>query len=146
MTRCIPWEDYGDVVTWTNELEQLLSWYTDKTKPINLGFFYISEPDHTMHENDIFSPRVRGKLAELDALVANLVIKLKQYKLYDRMNIVFVADHGHSNTHTQQNSINFDEILSPHEYIWSSQSIFPRRGMISFLIGCSRIAGQLQKV
>lgn len=125
MSRCFPWEDYGDLATWTNELDLLLSWFRDKKQPINLGFLYISEPDHTEHENDLYSTKVKLKLAELDALVWNLLQKLQAAGLRDKMNIIFVSDHGHVNVYTQHNLIDLDEILDPNEYIWSSKSVFP---------------------
>lgn len=140
MSRCFPWEELGeDTATWTNEFDQLLSWFKDKKQPINLGFYYIQEPDTVQHENDLFSPKVKGKLAELDSFVWNMRRKLKNSGLQDRMNILFVSDHGHANVHTL---IDMDQILDSDDYMWSENSIFPtmRRGIgagIGYLVGYS---------
>ncbi len=55
---------------------------------------YLDEPDHTGHEAGPDSPALTAQLRRVDAAVARLVAGLKRRGVYDRANIVVVADHG----------------------------------------------------
>lgn len=127
MKYCIAWEDFREFPQLKEELDELLSWFVRKDDPINLGFYYVSEPDHTEHQNDIYSDAVRKKITELDRLTGHMITKLKNMNLWDRMNIILTSDHGHANVFTNHNVLKFDDYLNKNDYFWSAKSIFPTK-------------------
>ncbi|VDL77177.1 unnamed protein product [Nippostrongylus brasiliensis] len=59
-------------------------------------FKYVSEPDHTLHENGFFNGELPKTLKQLDEVFGYLIERLSTEELLDQINIVFTADHGHS--------------------------------------------------
>ena len=74
--------------------------------PINLRpsmeFLYFYEIDHEGHEHGPDSPELNAALRKVDAAVGTLVKGLKKRRLYDKTDIVIVADHGMTSTPKDQ--------------------------------------------
>lgn len=120
------WETYGNFSTWTHDFDELLQLFIDKEKPINLGMFYVSEPDHSEHHSDIYGSLVFAKVRELDRLTAYILRRVREIGLFKRMNIIFTADHGHVNVENPAGIIDLTAIFKPYlnGIIQSSSSFF----------------------
>src|SRR6202012_3089587 len=86
--------------------------------PINLRpsmeFLYFYEVDHEGHEHGPDSPELNAALRKVDAAVGTLVKGLKKRRLYDKANIVIVADHGMTSTPKDQFTV-IDWLVPPGE-------------------------------
>ena len=84
---------------------------------------------------------VSDTIKQLDDLMRYLFEKLHSVNLLEKMNFLFVADHGFANVYKEYNYIDIDQIIDPSDYFWSSQSIFPitDRGMVLGQINCGKI-------
>lgn len=83
-----------------NDLETLLQWFLHPETPINLGLIYIDEPDATQHDNDIYSIKVKQATDDVDYFINILNRRLASLNLRDKMNVMYVSDHGHANVYT----------------------------------------------
>lgn len=58
---------------------------------------YVSEPDHTLHEQGFHNGKINEALHQLDLLFRYIVAKLENNaELYEKLNIILTADHGHA--------------------------------------------------
>lgn len=57
---------------------------------------YFNQPDHNGHEYGPDAPQTAAAAAAVDSALARLVSGLKARGLYDRVNVIVVADHGMS--------------------------------------------------
>lgn len=129
-TYCRPWEIYGNFSIWKKDLDDLVEWIS--SDKINLGFYYISQPDEAQHHNELNSPTVLSIIADLDNIVGHLVTRLKEERLWDKVDIIFTADHGHepvdlSYDLRDKNLVVLDEVLGEEtvgSLIKSSYSYF----------------------
>ncbi len=67
------WTTNGDLKEWTRDFDDLLDWFTRPQEPINLGLFYVADPDASQHFSgtlDTNSERTWKVLKELDKLVS----------------------------------------------------------------------------
>jgi len=89
------WQAFDAKVPFHARVAQVLAWLDlpDSTRP-DLIMAYFQEPDHTGHENGPDSPEVRAAVLGVDSALATLVAGLRARGLYDRANLVIVADHG----------------------------------------------------
>jgi arylsulfatase A-like enzyme len=55
---------------------------------------WICEPDHTQHAFGVGSPQARRALAEVDALVGEVVARMESLGLADRTDLLVLSDHG----------------------------------------------------
>jgi len=91
------WQLFDAKVPFDARVAQVLAWLDlpDSTRP-DLIMAYFQEPDHTGHDKGPGSPEVRAAVLGVDSALAQLVAGLKQRGLYDKTNLVLVADHGMS--------------------------------------------------
>ena len=94
-TERIRWTDYNQLEGWKKDFDTLLSWFTRQNDPINLGLMYISQPDHLQHQHGVQSQEVAHVLHEIDQFVGYMESELKSAELWDRLNLIITADHGH---------------------------------------------------
>ncbi|MGN6738646.1 alkaline phosphatase family protein [Dyella sp.] len=89
------WRPYDGQVTPDQRVDQLLAWLDlpPDQRPSFLTL-YFDAVDHAGHEFGPDSPQVNQALRETDEALGRLVAGLKQRGLFDRMNIIVLADHG----------------------------------------------------
>jgi ectonucleotide pyrophosphatase/phosphodiesterase family member 5 len=98
--------ELGEKLNWFKKVDIFVSWYLNKTNPINLGVLYFNEPDETGHQFGPYSPEIARMLSNCDYILGYLIQQLKYYGLYDQMNIIITSDHG-MDTATPDKAINF---------------------------------------
>jgi ectonucleotide pyrophosphatase/phosphodiesterase family protein 5 len=81
-------------VPFERRADDVISWFTDKAKPINFGAIYMNEPDHTGHHAGPESRALAEKIGELDAGLGYLLDALEKHGLLHGMNIIITSDHG----------------------------------------------------
>lgn len=93
------WLPYNGDETPDQRVDQVLTWLDLPVaqRPSFLTL-YFDEVDHIGHQHGPDSPEVNQALRDTDAALARLVAGLKQRGLFDRMNIIVLADHGMANT------------------------------------------------
>lgn len=97
------------------EVARMLSWLDRpaSARPrLILGYFY--PVDHAGHEFGPDSPEVDRTIAQADEAIGRLVQGLKARGLYDRTNIIIVADHGMAAS-SQARTIRLDDLVDPGE-------------------------------
>jgi predicted AlkP superfamily pyrophosphatase or phosphodiesterase len=89
------WMPYDGKVTPDQRVDQVLAWLDlpPAQRPTFLTL-YFDQVDHAGHEHGPHSPEVNQALRDTDAALARLVAGLQQRGLFDRMNIIVLADHG----------------------------------------------------
>ncbi|XP_053396053.1 ectonucleotide pyrophosphatase/phosphodiesterase family member 5-like [Mercenaria mercenaria] len=96
--RVIPGANAFTQINFTERVETLIEWFTDKTAPINLGLLYFPEPDEIAHETGAGSVNVTDFIkGELNNVLGYLFKRLKEVNLFEEMNIILTADHGFAN-------------------------------------------------
>lgn len=74
------------------------------------AMLYFNQVDHEGHEHGPDSPEVNAALRQIDEAVGRLVDGLKQRGLFDRANLILVADHGMEST-APDRVIYMDELI-----------------------------------
>lgn len=121
------WLDYNDTyIEWQSEIDKLLEWYTSDKDPINLGLYYHAQPDHIEHISDLNGENVTEILHQLDQLIGYLVDKTKQLKIFDKLNFILTADHGHAIVKDEAHVFTLKNYITDDLVINSSLSFFPR--------------------
>jgi predicted AlkP superfamily pyrophosphatase or phosphodiesterase len=89
------WKPYDGDVTPTERVDQVLAWLDlpPEQRPTFLTL-YFDAVDHAGHYYGPDSPQVDQALRETDQALARLVQGLKQRGLFDRINLIVLADHG----------------------------------------------------
>lgn len=89
------WKPYDGKVTADQRVDQILAWLDlpADQRPDFLTL-YFDRVDHAGHDFGPDSPQVNEALRHVDAALARLVDGLRQRGLFQRMNIIVVADHG----------------------------------------------------
>lgn len=77
-----------------SRIDKAIEWIVDEKTPANLVFLYFNEPDATSHQYGPDSENVNNELRKLDNATEYLLVKLKEYNLRDKINILFLSDHG----------------------------------------------------
>ena len=89
------WLPYNGSETPDQRVDQVLAWLDlpAAQRPSFLTL-YFDEVDHDGHKYGPDSPQVDQALRDTDAALARLVAGLKQRGLFDRINLIVLADHG----------------------------------------------------
>ncbi|MFK2876682.1 alkaline phosphatase family protein [Rhodanobacter hydrolyticus] len=89
------WMPYDGKVTPDQRVDQVLAWF-DLPADQRPAFvtLYFDQVDHAGHDHGPHSPEVNQALRDTDAALARLVAGLQQRGLFDRTNIIVLADHG----------------------------------------------------
>jgi ectonucleotide pyrophosphatase/phosphodiesterase family member 5 len=85
---------YDKTVPFNARVDEIVSWFTDKQRPINFGLMYFHEPDQTGHAVGPLTEAVAEKIAELDGHIEYLLKKFESVDLLNEMNIILTSDHG----------------------------------------------------
>ena len=89
------WMNFDAKFPFESRVAQVLAWLDlpDSLRPA-LIMVYFQEPDHTGHEFGPDAPQTAAMVLRVDSMLAMLVNGLKARGLYDKANVVLVADHG----------------------------------------------------
>ncbi|MFU8806231.1 MAG: ectonucleotide pyrophosphatase/phosphodiesterase [Bradymonadaceae bacterium] len=106
------WVPYDSRIGHQLRVDRALEWLTldDDTRP-EFVTLYFSRPDNVGHEHGPDSQNIRGAIQAMDDTLGYLMRRLKEAGLWDEMNIVFVSDHGMTNT-DEDHVIMLDEIIT----------------------------------
>ncbi|MGN2254797.1 ectonucleotide pyrophosphatase/phosphodiesterase [Frateuria sp. GZRe12] len=89
------WEPYDGTVTPNQRVDQVLAWLDlPAARRPSFLTLYFDDVDHAGHYHGPDSPQVEQALRETDQALARLVQGLKQRGLFDRINLIVLADHG----------------------------------------------------
>lgn len=105
---------YDGSVPWEERVDTVISWITNSSKPANLVFLYYDEPDTHGH---VFGPNADETIEEVakaDNRTSYLVDKLKEVGIFDKINLIMLADHGMKEV-TQRHIINITALLNPED-------------------------------
>jgi predicted AlkP superfamily pyrophosphatase or phosphodiesterase len=105
------WKPYDGKVTADQRVDQVLAWLDLPAgqRPQFLTL-YFDAVDHAGHAHGPDSPQVNQALRETDEAIARLVDGLRQRGLYDKINIIVLADHGMASV-PKDHSILIDTLL-----------------------------------
>ena len=128
------WRAYDEKITNSERVDTALSWL-DLPGPERptLILTYFGDVDHAGHESGPDSDGVRQSVAEVDKALRRLVDGLKSRRIFERVNIIVVSDHGMARIDTSQ-VVLLDDYFDPkhaEEIVWNGASvnIFPKPGM-----------------
>ncbi|CAG7668638.1 unnamed protein product [Allacma fusca] len=79
---------------WEWEVDQVMKWITHPTKPANLVYLYIEEPDYTGHRFGPEGPEIVQQIQRIDNVTGYLLTQLESLGLKDKVNLIFLSDHG----------------------------------------------------
>ncbi len=130
--RPTKWAVFDQKKPSNDRVDTLLSWI-DETKdaPLGLATLYFDIVDSAGHKYGPDSAEVRKAAADVDAAIARLVEALKARGLYERTNIVIVADHGMAPLPGAQRVVLDDAVdLSKLRYVGlgAIAGIYPNKG------------------
>lgn len=96
-TRPSRWKPFEGEMPFAARVDTVLSWL-DLLGAQHPSFVavYFNQPDHYGHEYGPDAPQTAAAAAAVDSALARLVTGLKTRGLYDRVNVIVVADHGMS--------------------------------------------------
>ncbi len=109
------WQHYSNQFPNKSRVDNIVKWFSDKEKPINLGLLYFSEPDHTGHQVGPYSDRIVKLIVALDEIVGYLINELTKAGLFHRMNIIITSDHGMTEV-PRGNLIELNKYIDPSDY------------------------------
>lgn len=91
------WKPFEGEMPFDARVDTVLSWL-DLPGAQHPSFVavYFNQPDHNGHEYGPDAPQTAAAAAGVDSALARLVSGLKSRGLYDRVNVIVVADHGMS--------------------------------------------------
>ena len=105
------WMPYDGKVTPDQRVDQVLAWLDlpAAQRPTFLTL-YFDAVDHAGHKYGPDSPQVNEALRETDAAMTRLVQGLRRRGLFDKVNMIVLADHGMAGT-PEQNSVMIDRLI-----------------------------------
>ncbi len=103
------WQPYDGKLTPEQRVDRVLAWLDlpADQRPSFLTL-YFDAVDHAGHDHGPDSPEVDQALRDTDAALARLVAGLKQRGLFDRINLIVLADHGMASV-PRANSVLIDQ-------------------------------------
>lgn len=105
------WKKFKAKMKPSRRVDQILKWLDlPAGKRPTFLTLYFDAVDHAGHEYGPDSPEVDQALRDTDAAMAHLVDGLRKRGLFDRMNIIVVADHGMASV-PKENSILIDTLM-----------------------------------
>lgn len=128
------WKTYDEKIPNSERVDAVLSWLDlPVTERPTLILTYFSDVDHAGHESGPDSEGVRQAVAEVDGALTRLVDGLKSRKIFERVNIIVVSDHGMARIDPSK-VVLLDDYFDPKQaeaVVWNGASvnIFPKPGM-----------------
>lgn len=91
------WKPFDENFPFASRVDTVLSWLDVRgAQHPSFVALYLNEPDHAGHEFGPDAPQTAAAAARADSAVGRLVAGLQARGLYDRVNLIVVADHGMS--------------------------------------------------
>ena len=105
------WMPYDGKVTPDQRVDKVLAWLDQpaSTRPAFITL-YFDAVDHAGHKYGPDTAQVDDALRETDAAMARLVQGLRHRGLFDKINLIVLADHGMAST-PLQNSVLIDRLI-----------------------------------
>ncbi|CAM1326004.1 ENPP4 (predicted) [Pycnogonum litorale] len=100
---------------WNLKVDTVMDWFTDKEGPANCVFLYFDSPDETQHRYGPNSEEVVNEIVKIDETVGYLMHKIKVNGLQNKLNLIFVSDHGDSEIRAE-NIIELNKFVKPDAY------------------------------
>ena len=118
------WLPYDGDMPYDARVDKLLSWLDlPAAKRPQLLTLYFEAVDTAGHYYGTDAPETNAAIGEVDRALARLVAGLKQRGLFDRINLIVVADHGMAATPPNQR-IFLDDLITPgHARVVSTGAI-----------------------
>ncbi|CAJ0602606.1 unnamed protein product [Cylicocyclus nassatus] len=105
------WTHFRPLEEWRTDVDEIIELFTNTHSPVNFVAWYIGEPDHVLHTHGFYDGEYEAVMRKLDSLFGYLIEKMKESGLDDKVNIIFTADHGH----TQVDGV--DSVLCVEDYV-----------------------------
>ena len=129
------YQNYVESHSWFDRVDTVISWITHPKTPANLIFLYFEQPDETAHHFGPDSDQVNDQLRRIDQIVSYFKTKLSVEGIWDRVNLLFLADHGMAGV-KPQGVIDLDQFLSHGSYNFCGVSpglhVLPKPGTYIF--------------
>ena len=108
------WSAYDEALPAFDRVDRLLGWLDlPAAQQPRFMTLYFEAVDTQGHRSGPDSPELNGAIGGVDAALARLVAGLKARGVYDKINIVIVADHGMSETSPER--VVFVDDITPLE-------------------------------
>ena len=143
------WMPYDGKVTPDQRVDQVLAWldHPAAQRPAFLTL-YFDAVDHAGHAYGPDSPQLNDALRETDAAMARLVQGLRQRGLFDKINLIVLADHGMASA-PEQNNVMIDRLIPQDQLQTVSMGILagfnPEDGSAQAATAFARIEHQLEQ-
>lgn len=118
------WRPYDEDMPYDTRVDTILKWLDlpAAQRPAFLSM-YFEGVDTAGHYYGPSSPEVNAAIVQVDAALARLVTGLRQRGLFDRINLIVVADHGMAQTPPDQRIL-LDQLIDPsHARVVSTGAI-----------------------
>jgi predicted AlkP superfamily pyrophosphatase or phosphodiesterase len=132
-TRPTFWKTYDGKIPNETRVDQILTWLDlpQKSRP-TVYTLYFSDTDDAGHAFSPDSKEVAEAVAKVDGNLGRLVAGLKKRKIYKKINLIIVSDHGMA-TVNQQNVVFLDDAFDfekAEKILWTGEivQIFPKTG------------------
>ncbi|XP_063403049.1 ectonucleotide pyrophosphatase/phosphodiesterase family member 5-like [Mytilus trossulus] len=128
MPRVMPADEFNETVSdWKVRVDTLIRWFRndkENIRPINLGILHFSDPDLTAHKygpdnaDGTITDEVQRIIFKLDDTLGYLKHTLVESNLWEEINLIVTADHGHTNLLSLKvGQINLDDYnIDPKSY------------------------------
>jgi predicted AlkP superfamily pyrophosphatase or phosphodiesterase len=91
------WKPFDARMSFDARVDTVLTWLDVRgPERLSLITLYLDEPDHTGHDAGPDSPKTAAAAARADSALARLVSGMRARGIYDKVNLIFVSDHGMS--------------------------------------------------
>ncbi|CAH2245795.1 bis(5 -adenosyl)-triphosphatase ENPP4 [Pelobates cultripes] len=109
--------NYDPNVNFSERVNNLTNWFMKPDNPINFALLYWHEPDSSGHRYGPDDASNMSKvLSAVDENVGYLMSKLKEFKLWDTVNVIITSDHGMAEC-SKDKVIKLDDCISRDKYI-----------------------------
>jgi predicted AlkP superfamily pyrophosphatase or phosphodiesterase len=132
------WREYDAKIPYEERVKTILSWLDlpKKERP-QLLILYFDEPDTSGHECGPDSECVANAIKRVDEQIKNLIEGLKARKIFDKVNLIIVSDHGMA-TVKSENAVFLDSYFDlnlAERILWTGEivQIFPKEGQRDFI-------------
>ena len=127
------WKQFDDDFPNFERVDTILSWLDKpKAERPTMITLYFSDVDHGGHDAGPDSENVKEAIARVDQAMSRLVEGLKARGIFDRVNLVIVADHGMARVDPRNVVVldDYFDLKQAHQIAWNSSMvhIFPKQG------------------
>ncbi|XP_065222551.1 ectonucleotide pyrophosphatase/phosphodiesterase family member 5-like [Planococcus citri] len=126
------YQAFNITTPWFKRVDTVISWITHPKTPANLVYLYFEQPDEAGHQFGPDSDQMNLQLVRINHIVDYFKAKLMDEGLWDKVNLLFLADHGMAKVQSQ-GVIDLDQILNPGSYKFCGSSpglhVVPKSGL-----------------